>query len=698
MTLLPDHTQFSPLMVAGATYLNHGPVVPIELGGKRPTAGTAWKGSAALRSAADLLAYRGAPLNVAMRLDQFIVVDVDGDEGRLSLTRLEEQIGALPRSVIQISGSGGLHIFFRLDASNAAQLMTKHPDFPKIDFKAGPGHILVMAPSLHPSGNRYELQGSLADAPAAPAALLELLSKRQPTASTAGTLSAGCEGERHVLLVQHGVRLLNQGWDQRSIREALYQYTTTFRDRWTEEEERSEIEGVMSWLTNLECGDLFPKSATPVDIADWLKTKLKGEVVHLDNGDWLVKRENVFQFVRREQLRALFVRTLQPALADYERWLNCLDSEESRKAAQRKLDRLKGLSWMDKTIDALAAEPTLYMRVDQLDPPGVLNFKNGAFTLDGESASDAVCTKQLGVAFNPDATTAPIFTAFLSWALPPETSSTVLDIAGHALQRVRNSQFFWLFEGGQAAGKSTLLDTFADLFGSYAVAPATSLLFDKNQRSGGANEDLFALRGAAWANFPEGPEGVPLSPARCKTLTGGDKLSARPLYGHIIQFENKAEIVLMTNHETRLNVDDGGLRRRVKRVLFKNHRPEQDRDLCLRQKLLAEGEAIMNMVLAHARDVRERGISISSEIERDTDAYFARQDIMQQFIDERLAFAPEAKVAGRDVYFAYQSWCANCSLAAHSMQKFYRTFESKTTGVTAYVRDGSKAYRGVSVR
>lgn len=106
MTLLPDQTQFNPFMAAGSLYLQHGPVVAIEYGGKRPAAGANWKGEAALKSAADLLAYRGRPFNIAMRLDHFLVVDVDGEEGRRSLSALEHQVGPLPRDVVQQSGGG----------------------------------------------------------------------------------------------------------------------------------------------------------------------------------------------------------------------------------------------------------------------------------------------------------------------------------------------------------------------------------------------------------------------------------------------------------------------------------------------------------------------------------------------------------------------------------------------------------------
>lgn len=693
-----NQSDFNPLAVSGPLYLEHGPVVPIEFFGKRPAAGFGWKGDAALHSAADLTPHCNSIYNIAVRLDRLFVVDVDGDEGYKSLEKLESQIGPLPRNVVQKSGGGGLHIFFRRPSSATLKLLTNHPDFPKIDFKSGEGHILVMAPSVHASGKQYELLGDLRDAPPVPEGLLQLLTQRPAPAASNNGSNTGKYGERHTLLLRQGVRLFCQGWEKGSIREALWQYTATFHDPWSDDEAAREIDGVMAWLDGLENDRLFPTSSTPVDIANWLKPKIKNDLVHLDNGDWLQRRDHVFGFVRREQIKACLIRHIQPALKDFELWMSHLEEGEGKKSARQKLDRIKSLGWTDRAIDALAASPDLCLKASDLDPPGVLNFKNGPFTIDGDPAPHAICTKQLNVAFDPTAGSAPEFEAFLAWALSREVASTLLDVVGHALLRERNSQYLWLCEGGQAAGKSTLLDLIAEMLGTYAVAPDTSLLFDRKSNAGGANEDLFALRGAAWAAFAEGPEGTPLSPSRCKAMTGGDKLSARPLYGHLVSFENRAEIILVTNHETRMNVDDGGLRRRIKRIVFKNHVSESERDARLKQKLLQEGAAIMNLLLAHARKVRDRGVLIAPEIEADTSSLLDRQDIMQQFIDERLEFVPGATTPGKLIYQAYQHWCAVTGLTAHSAPKFYATFENKGNCLEAYILNGAKAYRGVRVR
>lgn len=82
------------------------------------------------------------------------VLDIDGDEGELSLKALEQKYGALPQSVEAITGGGGRHIYFAMPASGiipcSASKLAKGVDV------RGDGGYVVAPPSIHPSGKRYE--------------------------------------------------------------------------------------------------------------------------------------------------------------------------------------------------------------------------------------------------------------------------------------------------------------------------------------------------------------------------------------------------------------------------------------------------------------------------------------------------------------------------------------------------------------
>lgn len=91
----------------------------------------------------------GAPC----KLNEWAVIDVDPRNGGYkSLCALEKRVGVLPGTTTQITGGGGLHELYLSPGFD----LPGEP-FPGIDFKHN-GYILL-APSVHSSGNRYQWPG-----------------------------------------------------------------------------------------------------------------------------------------------------------------------------------------------------------------------------------------------------------------------------------------------------------------------------------------------------------------------------------------------------------------------------------------------------------------------------------------------------------------------------------------------------------
>jgi len=82
----------------------------------------------------------------------FFALDVDGDDGELSLRRLEAEHGALPATIEVITGKGR-HCFFRLGqhgpVKNSASAVA-----PGLDVR-GDGGYVIAPPSIHPTGRAY---------------------------------------------------------------------------------------------------------------------------------------------------------------------------------------------------------------------------------------------------------------------------------------------------------------------------------------------------------------------------------------------------------------------------------------------------------------------------------------------------------------------------------------------------------------
>lgn len=97
-----------------------------------------------------------ANIGVATGKRSFIALDVDlkGD-GPETLRDLIQQNGPLPDTCEQITGSGGRQIFFR----HTTGILNRVKFADGLDTRSDEG-LVVMPPSLHPSGNKYEWEAS----------------------------------------------------------------------------------------------------------------------------------------------------------------------------------------------------------------------------------------------------------------------------------------------------------------------------------------------------------------------------------------------------------------------------------------------------------------------------------------------------------------------------------------------------------
>lgn len=95
------------------------------------------------------------------------VLDVDPRHGgRDSLARLQQQHGELPLTLSQQTGGGGLHMIYQ--APEGADVRQTASELAEgVDTRAGGKGYIVLAPSLHTSGQRYRwlARVPIADAP-----------------------------------------------------------------------------------------------------------------------------------------------------------------------------------------------------------------------------------------------------------------------------------------------------------------------------------------------------------------------------------------------------------------------------------------------------------------------------------------------------------------------------------------------------
>lgn len=87
------------------------------------------------------------------------VLDIDAPDGDKSLGALESELATLPRTLEQVTGGGGKQLFFRWPAR---EIRNRQGLRPGIDVRGNGGYVVV-PPSLHPCGKRYEWDGGKGD-------------------------------------------------------------------------------------------------------------------------------------------------------------------------------------------------------------------------------------------------------------------------------------------------------------------------------------------------------------------------------------------------------------------------------------------------------------------------------------------------------------------------------------------------------
>lgn len=156
-----------------------------------------------------------------------IDVDVDEDAGKdgyAELRRWESEHGELPETVTSISGSGGMHMIYRLpEGVTVGNGVNRGLG---IDVR-GEGGYVVVHPSVHPNGRRYEWENPPDEYPiaAADANVLALIEHVRPSASAAGprleTPEVIGEGGRNDALYRAGASMRAKRLDPSLIADAM---------------------------------------------------------------------------------------------------------------------------------------------------------------------------------------------------------------------------------------------------------------------------------------------------------------------------------------------------------------------------------------------------------------------------------------------------------------------------------------------
>lgn len=236
---------------------------------------------------------------------------------------------------------------------------------------------------------------------------------------------------------------------------------------------------------------------------------------------------------------------------------------------------------------------------------------------------------------------------------------------------IREQCAFFLYGVGNN-GKSTFIETIADMLGDYAsnAQPETVMM---KKSDNGVGSDIARLRSARLVTTEEPTEGVRLNEGLLKQLTGGGKVTCRFLYGDEFEYAPEFKLWIATNHKPVIRGTDVGIWRRIRLIPFEVNIPADKVDKQLKYKFREEMPQILRWAVEGCIKYRQEGLEMPKCVEQSTAEYKAEMDIIATFMAACLVvdYTAEVDVTAADLYSVYQGWAKACNEYVMSSRKFF---------------------------
>jgi putative DNA primase/helicase len=346
-------------------------------------------------------------------------------------------------------------------------------------------------------------------------------------------------------------------------------------------------------------------------------------------------------------------------------------------------------------VERLARSDPRHVRsVEDFDAdPWVLNTPSGVIDLQsGEirpHKRDDMFTKVTAVAPDGDC---PRWQQFLTEITDGDTRlmAYLQRMIGYTLSGVVREHVFAFLWGPGGNGKSVLLGTIAAMLGDYATT-AMSDVFQV-----GYNDQhpahIATLRGARMVVVSEVEEGRAWAEARIKSLTGGDKVSARVMRGNPFAFYPVFKLWIAGNHQPKLRHPDPAMRRRL-HIVPLTFVPGQP-DPTLPEALRAELPGILAWALEGCAAWQSEGLNPPPIVTETTGEYFAEQDGIAAWIDERCRKDTHSELPVRRAFGDWKQWATNRGDEPGSEMSFSREVERHFVKKRC---SGGQVFRGVQL-
>ncbi len=265
---------------------------------------------------------------------------------------------------------------------------------------------------------------------------------------------------------------------------------------------------------------------------------------------------------------------------------------------------------------------------------------------------------------------------------------------GYFLTGSTAEQCLFFLYGTGSNGKSTFVNVVSSLFGDYTKnAQSETIMRVDRGNSSSARSDIARLKSVRLVTTSEPSGGCVLDEAMVKTMTGEDVITARRLYREEFQFRPEFKIMMATNVKPIIKHSDHGIWRRIRLLPFEAQIPDNQKDVHLIDKLLAEKEGVFQWALQGAMDWYQHGMPGCKKIDDADKEYRIEMDRMKQFVEDCIVSAAGCTIPSGKLYAVYRAWCSergerypmSQSKFSVELQDNYQFYKRKTARFNEFV-------------
>jgi putative DNA primase/helicase len=268
-----------------------------------------------------------------------------------------------------------------------------------------------------------------------------------------------------------------------------------------------------------------------------------------------------------------------------------------------------------------------------------------------------------------------------------ELQSFLQRMIGYSLTgSIQEHAVFFLYGTG-ANGKSVFLSTIREALGEYAkTASPSSFTASRTEQH---PTDLAGLQGARLVIASETENGTRWAESKIKSLTGGDKISARFMRGDFFEYSPEFKLIFAGNHKPGLSSVDEAMRRRLHLVPFTVTIPENERDPELAAKLREEFPGILAWAIQGCLDWQRLGLNPPARVREATADYMYAEDAIGRWLEECCIQEPGVWTGATMLFTSWQCWASDQGEYVGSMKRFTQELEAR-----GYRRNRTRQGRG----